>query len=133
LYSGGLYSVDPVAHAVDDGVQPPGDTGVFRDPPIQGERRGVKEPPCASFSLKLLEAGRLPFLQHIGDALDVDDALPVHAQDGVVGLLIGQERAPVPLEGAGLMLALNTARPAWNPADPVPNLGGDRPREEGAE
>ncbi len=42
LQEGGLYSVDPIADAVDDGMQPASDAGVLRDPPIQGEGRGIE-------------------------------------------------------------------------------------------
>ena len=86
LKEGGLYSVDPVANAVDDGMQPAGDTGILRDPPSQGESRGVEEPPRVAL-IEFLEGGLIPFLHHLGDPLDVDHALPIEAENGVVGLL----------------------------------------------
>ena len=109
LKEGGLYSVDPVANAVDDGMQPAGDTGILRDPPSQGESRGVEEPPRVAL-IEFLEGGLIPFLHHLGDPLDVDHALPIEDENGVVGLLIGQEGSPVPLKGAGLVLALQGQR-----------------------
>jgi len=52
----------------------------------------------------------LPLLRNIRDALDADHALSVETHDGVIGLLIGEHRALVALEGLRLVLPMQGER-----------------------
>ena len=71
----------------------------------ESESGGVEQAPGVAL-IKLLECWCFPFGQYLRYALDVDYPLPKHVEYGVVGLLVGEQGALVPLEGAVLLLAM---------------------------
>ena len=67
-----------------------GEIRVLRDLAREGEGGRVEEPPCGAPAPIL---GRpLELLHDIPDALNADDAFPVHRQDRVVGLRVRELR-----------------------------------------
>jgi hypothetical protein len=74
---------------------------VFEDTAAQSEGNAVEHPPGIPL-VEVGERGPLPLLDDIGDALKVDDRLPVQVEDDVIRLLVCEHRRLVSLESPRL-------------------------------
>lgn len=98
----------PLADAVDDAVKHRRHAWVLGHLAGEREGRGIEKPPQGLVAPIMRR--RLPLLQHIGNAVDVDDAGAIQRQDGVIRHLVGECRLAIPQEALRLHLALDLQR-----------------------
>ena len=100
---GGTFLVEAGADPVDHVMQLAGHRGIFGDLAGQGKGSRIEQSPWGFVTpvMRRLFVG----LEHLGNTGDVDNPLPVHLHDALVGQLVRQRQCLVPIKGQCLGLA----------------------------